>query len=160
MGFPISFSLMVKISQTQPKTPEIDPKTPLKVVKTPHTQIQTCWKYFSWIGRNFGFWGLGTYTGCRGPNEAIILQFWPLRKKIQEILFEGSDPPQVADSDRRNGFWGASPPKKSSPRSNGCGKKSGAWVINYSGSYYNSRFFFTIFRNFGWPSKNPWISKF
>ena len=40
------------------------------MIETPHTQIQTCSKYFSWIVRNFGFCGLGTYTGCRGANKA------------------------------------------------------------------------------------------
>ena len=73
---------MAKNSQ---KYPSILPKTALKVVKTPHTQIQTCWKYFSWIGRNFGLCGLGTYTGCRGANEAKKSEIWALKEKIQEI---------------------------------------------------------------------------
>ena len=66
------------------KTPPNRPETALKVVKTPHTQIQTCWKYFSWIGRNFGLCGLGTYTGCRGANEAKKVKFGPLRKRYRK----------------------------------------------------------------------------
>ena len=79
------FSLRAKIAQNSQKHSPIRPETALKVVKTPHTQIQTCWKYFSWIGRNFGLCGLGTYTGCRGANEAKKSEIWALKEKIQEI---------------------------------------------------------------------------
>ena len=46
------------------------------MVETPHTQIQTCLKYFSWIGRNFGFWGLATYTDIHGVKMGKILMIF------------------------------------------------------------------------------------
>ena len=72
-------------SPNWPKTAQKQPKWTLKPPKSgqnPHTQIQTCWKYFFRICRNFGFWSLATYTGCRGANDAKkgnFYPFWPLR---------------------------------------------------------------------------------
>ena len=54
--------MILKWGQNHPNRP----KTPLKVVETHHTQIQTCLKYFSWIGKNFAFSSLGTYTDFHG----------------------------------------------------------------------------------------------
>ena len=85
--FSANFLYLFLKGQNCPKQPKTFPNSTRNRPKSgqnppyPNTNLL---KYFSWISRNFGLCGLGTYTGCRGANEAKKVKFGPLRKRYRK----------------------------------------------------------------------------